>query len=218
MKRPDAMSHDEANELLPWLVNDSVDESEKARLMAHAHTCIVCRRDLAELEALRDHVETSHAAVDSSAIDMRRINARIDEDIVRRRKMTELFEHARAVFANPLKLAIAVQALIIVGLAAALFAPDTRAPSFTTLTAESSLPPGQYLRVVLGPEMVEDHFAILLDRYGLAVAEGPSAHGVATLKFGATEDDDTRRNIAAALSGEAGLRFVQPLSVAETPE
>jgi hypothetical protein len=46
----DVTSHEQARELLPWLVNDSLAANERTLVREHAKNCVICRKELAELE------------------------------------------------------------------------------------------------------------------------------------------------------------------------
>ena len=49
------MAHDEVNQLLPWLVNDSLTERERQQVLLHVRDCRACQRErdrLQEMEAL----------------------------------------------------------------------------------------------------------------------------------------------------------------------
>lgn len=217
MNEHDALSHEQAIELLPWLVNDSLAATEKAAVVAHARSCVVCRRELAELEALRDEIGAAGTQADSPPVDMRRINRRIDEYIARRRRLPVLVDAIGGWFSSPLKVAVVVQSIVIAGLLLALVLPRGTTPAYTTLTTEAALPPGDYLRVVVSTQMTGERLAGLLERHGLTLVDGPSARGVATLTFAAAVDADGRRQIVDALAEEEDLRFVQPLTVAVQP-
>ena len=49
-------SHEQVVELLPWLVNDSLDELERESVLEHAHACVICRRELSSLQQIRDSI------------------------------------------------------------------------------------------------------------------------------------------------------------------
>lgn len=217
MKMRDPMLHNEANELLPWLVNDSLQPGEKQALLAHARVCVVCRRDLAELEELQRAVGDAAAATDAPPADMRRINRRIDRHMARRRLLPGFVDAIAARLPSPLKFAVAAQAAIIIGLLAVVFVPERPEPAYTTLTTETNLPAGEYLRVVLAAPGDDERIASLLQRHGLTIVDGPSERGVATVGFAAETGPDRRREIAAALASEAALRFVQPVTIGPTP-
>lgn len=61
------LEHDNAYELLPWLVNGSLAAAERDSVDTHVRSCIVCRRELKELERLRLAVRgqpTLHVSAD----------------------------------------------------------------------------------------------------------------------------------------------------------
>ncbi|MDH3553051.1 MAG: hypothetical protein OER22_10600, partial [Gammaproteobacteria bacterium] len=62
MNKHEPMSHEQASELLPWLVNDSLAEGERDLVHEHATSCVICRRELHELENLRDSISDVSAA------------------------------------------------------------------------------------------------------------------------------------------------------------
>ena len=74
----ESMSHEQAVEFLPWLVNGSLDEQEKEAVLEHAHACVICRRELSNLEQLRDSISHASGTSPIPEPDMRNINARID--------------------------------------------------------------------------------------------------------------------------------------------
>ena len=77
MTAPEAMPHDRAIELLPWLANDSLEDLERDAVREHASSCVVCRQELEQLEALAHSFAASAELNEVVAPDMRRINARI---------------------------------------------------------------------------------------------------------------------------------------------
>lgn len=213
MNTGDEMTHDRAAELLPWLANDSLPDDERGLVLAHAQSCVVCRRDLEELEALRDTVTAGAAETDPPPVDMRRINRRIDDYMEKRRRIPRAFETLGAFLSSPWKAAAALQAVVILVLFAVLLRPDTDSPQYTTLTDEAPLPPGHYLRIVVSTEPGAGDLAALLDRYGLTLVDGPSPRGVATVAFPREAGREQQQMVVRTLSEHPMLRFVQPLTV-----
>ena len=213
MNTADKMTHDAAAELLPWLANDSLPHDEKGRVLAHAKSCVVCRKELAELEALRDTV--SAGAVDAYVppVDMRRINRRIDAYMDKRRRVPRAFEALGAFFSSPWKAAAALQAVVIVALFIALVDRESDAPQYTTLTAETPLPPGHYLRLVVSTEPGAGDLPELLDEFDLTIVDGPSPRGVTTVAMPREAGRERQQAVVRALSGHPMLRYVQPLTV-----
>ncbi len=210
MTTHEAMSHDAAIELLPWLVNESLHDSEREAVREHATSCIICRRELAELEALQQSIHA--VAPEAPAPDMRRINARIDAQLERETRGRNLLAGIRRFFASPWRAAFAAQSLVLVVVAALWLQADTVEPEFRTLSATGTLPAGHYLRVVFDPTLEQAAIDALLAGAGLGVAAGPTARGVVTLRFGDTVAEADRAAVTEVLRNDARVLFVQPVA------
>lgn len=215
MNTHNELPHDAAVELLPWLVNDSLPEDEKRDVMAHARNCVACRKDLAELEALRDTMTVGAEEWEVPPVDMRRINRRIDAYQEQQERIPRMIRSFGAFLVNPWRAAVVLQALVIAGLLGALLVRDADRGRYTTLTNASSLAPGSYLRLVVSTATGTDGLRDLLDRHGLELIEGPSERGVATVALPHTAGDAEQRELVRQLSGHPLLRYVQPLTVTE---
>lgn len=210
MTTHEAMSHDAAIELLPWLVNDSLRGSEREAVQAHATSCIICRRELAELEALQQSIHAMPA--EASAPDMRRINARIDAQLERESRGRNLLEGIRGFFASPWRAAFAAQSVALVAVAALWLQAGTDEPEFRTLSTTDALPSGHYLRVVFDPTLEQAAIDELLAGAGLGVAAGPTERGVVTLRFADAVVEADRTAVAETLQNDARVLFVQPVA------
>lgn len=206
----ESMSHEESIELLPWLVNNSLRPIEREAVRAHANSCIVCRRELAELEALRQSIQTMTAEV--PAPDMRSINARIDAQLDRESWGRDALAAIRAVFASPWRLAFAAQSLALLAVAALWLQAETEEPQFRTLTTAETLAAGNYLRVVFDPDIDPASIDVLVAGTGLAVVAGPTDRGVVTLRFADTAADDDRLAVTEALREDPRVLFLQPVA------
>ena len=211
MNRHDPMSHEQASELLPWLVNNSLAEAERDLVHEHAASCVVCRRELHELENLRDSIADASAATEIPAPDMRRINARIDALIEKESRGQVLLSNIREFFRSPWRLAFAAQTAVVAVLAAVLLWPQIDEPEFTTLTDPQALPEGQYVRVVFKPTLPASDLSNLLDTMNLTIVDGPSERGVYTLRLAANPGTADRAAIVADLSSNDGVLFAQPV-------
>jgi len=209
---PEMIPHDDAIELLPWLVNDSLQAGERDAVREHAANCVICRRELATLEALDRSItaERAHAAV--PAPDMRRINARIDAELERGQRRSAMVRRLRAWLENPWFVAFATQTVVVVVMASSWWLSRTPEPAFTTLTAPEVLPAGHYVRVVFDPTLEAGGVAALLEGRHLSIVAGPSVRGVYTLRFADELPAGTREAIAAELAAEAGVLFAQPVA------
>ncbi len=204
----EAMSHDAAIELLPWLVNDSLQGGEREAVRAHATSCIICRRELAELEALQRSIHAMEA--EAPAPDMRRINARIDAQLERVSLGRNLLAGIRRFFESPWRAAFAAQSVVLVAVAALWLQSGSGEPEFRTLTAIEALPDGHYLRVVLDPTLEQAAIDALLADAGLDVVAGPTERGVLTLRF--ADPDADRTAATEILRNDARVLFVQPVA------
>lgn len=57
---PADATHQRAVELLPWLVNDTLDGSERAWLDHHVMQCAACKREMVALRRLRQVIQQEH--------------------------------------------------------------------------------------------------------------------------------------------------------------
>ena len=213
MTTHDSISHDAAIELLPWLVNDSLQGSEREAVRAHATSCIICRRELEQLEVLQ---KTIHAVEDEAPVpDMRRINARIDAQLERESRGHNVLAGIRRFFESPWRAAFAAQSLALVAVAALWLQSGAGEPEFRTLSSTESLSTGHYLRVVFDPTLEQAAIDALLVGRGLDVAAGPSERGVFTLRFANAADEVDRAAVAETLRNDARVLFVQPVKGAD---
>lgn len=213
----DALSHDRAVELLPWLVNGTLAPDERDAVSEHSRNCVICRRELEDLDALAQRA-AREVAVDAglqAPPDMRRINARIDALRERERRGTALLDALRHWSADRWRLAFAVQTLVLAAVVIAWLMPVEPDAEFTTLTA----PPGavlpadrDYLRVVFDPGLDAAAIAAMLSEQGLAVAAGPSARGVYTLEFAPAREAAARQGVLANLQADERVLFAQPVA------
>lgn len=207
------LTHEQAAELLPWLVNGSLEADQREDVLAHAMGCVICRRDMDELERFSHSVAMAVEAMPIPAPDMRNINTRIDGLIDRQNSRWRWVSRLRDVVFSPWRLAFAVQTVLIIVLAAALFSQGSEAPEFTTLTQPPALADGHYLRVVFSPDLEASKFAGLLEKRQLTVADGPSESGVYTLAMLRTLTDDERFRLLEGLRSDPNVLFAQPVII-----
>lgn len=81
--RPE-LDHDTAYELLPWLANGSLAGAERDDVDAHARSCVVCRRELKELERLRHAVRNQPMVHVSAEGGLDRLERQLDREAARR--------------------------------------------------------------------------------------------------------------------------------------
>lgn len=212
MATHDMMTHDEAIELLPWLANGSLTADERETVQAHAASCVICRRELAELQALQTAIDSTVHESEVPAPDMRRINARIDAQLARASRPRELLSTLRRMFSSPWRVAFATQTVALLVVAALWLRPDDTEPAFRTLTAVDPLPAGHYVRVVFDPTLGERDVATLLEANGLDIVSGPSERGVVTLRFADEANTEQRDAIIESMRKDDRVLFAQPVA------
>ncbi len=212
MNAPETVSHEQAAELLPWLVNDSLVDKEKETVLEHAQSCVICRRDLDDLEQLRDSIMSVSSLELIPAADMRNVNARIDALIDKQNRGRVLIARLREVFVSPWQMAFVAQSVLLVVLASLLLWPGPRDAEFTTLTQPHHLPDGHYIRVVFSPELTQSEFIELLDNLELTIFDGPSSRGVYTLGVAKAMSVDDHDKLVVDLQGNPSVLFAQPVN------
>lgn len=215
MNAREMLSHEQAIELLPWLVNGSMDPEEEKDVRQHAFNCVICRRELKELERLGSSIAGAARRMHIPAPDMRNVNARIDGLIDRQNLGRKLVFRLRGAVSSPWRLAFAVQTVLVIALSAVLLLPGSENPEFTTLTQPQDLPEGHHFRVVFNPDMSAPELSGLLDEWELTVVDGPSARGVYTLGTSPTMSDEDRARLLADLRQEPNVLFAQKVVLRE---
>jgi hypothetical protein len=210
------LTHKEAFELLPWYVNETLEEDERRDVRAHLGNCLVCRRELAFLERLDEAVAASPDFDFAPQRGFSALMQRIDvaEAPLARRWWGGLMSGLRALrVAHPvLRSALVVQAaMILLGgfLLLRIPLPD-RAPRFETLT-EASTPvatePGSArLRVVFAPEVEMSDVQALLQSGGARIVDGHSSVGA----FAVDVPADAGAAWLERLRSDARVRLAEP--------
>ena len=208
----ESVPHEQAMEMLPWLINNSLSNDERAAVLDHAQSCVACRREMKSLEDLRDSIESSSIAISIPTPDMRNINARIDQLINRRNWGRQALSRLGEFLTSPWRAVYVAQSVLLVALAAALLWPATPDDEYTMLTQTPNLADGHYVRVVFSPDLAQSNLNELLDDLELRIIAGPSRRGVYTLAAEnsiAVEDRDTALQ---NLLKNRNVLFAQPVN------
>jgi hypothetical protein len=78
------INHSAAFELLPWLTNGSLAAAEREGVELHVRSCIVCRREIKELERLRSAVRNQPTLHLSAEGGLDRLERELDRESARR--------------------------------------------------------------------------------------------------------------------------------------
>jgi len=208
----ESLPHEHAMEMLPWLINDSLLSDERAAVLDHAQSCVMCRREMKSLEDLRDSIDCLSSPVPIPDPDMRNINARIDKLINRQNWARRSISWIGEFFASPWRAAYVAQSVLLVVLAAVLLWPATREPEYSMLTQASELADGHYVRVVFSPDLTQANLKELLDDLELRVVAGPSNRGVYTLGTENSIVVEERDAALAYLLKNPSVLFAQPVN------
>lgn len=208
----ESVPHEQAMEMLPWLVNNSLSTDERDTVLDHAQSCVVCRREIKALEDLRDSIESLSSAISIPTPDMRNINARIDKLIDRRNWGRRSASWIGEFFTSPWRAAYVAQSVLLVVFAAALLLPATRDTEYTMLTQTPDLADGHYVRVVFSPDLTQFKINELLDDLELRIIAGPSSRGVYTLAVENSIVVEDRDAVLVKLSKNRNVLFAQPVN------
>jgi hypothetical protein len=213
-----AQTHDEAQRLLPWLANGTLEAEERAWLERHLEACELCREELQQLQAL--HAARAAAAGDDAA-------STGDVDAGWRRMRRKLPQATRppgwseavrtywrsmpAWFAG----AAAAQVALLLALGVLLYrAPSPAAPAYHTLAnAPSAGRASGNLVVVFDPQLSEARMRRLLAASEAHIVDGPNDAGAYVLAVPPQRVDSVRDALRAA----SGVIMVENLSAEGTP-
>jgi len=165
----DSEEHRLAQELLPWLVNGTLDGDELAKVNAHLEQCGRCQADAAAQEALRAIAgEPEHAA--TLERDWAALRARLETDRDRPRRASGRMPWWRL----GLQLAVGLQAAVILVLAVVLagVALPSREP-YRALGANASAASANAL-IVFRADASEREMRDVLRSAGARIVGGPT--------------------------------------------
>lgn len=207
-------SHERVAELLPWMVNATLDNSEDAEVREHVSDCVTCRDHLELLAELYAAVQEGPSAeVDSfEALDAMRL--RLEHD--------GAAESGRARPRPPSRL---VRWVLFAQAAALVFAlgliffqranPQPPPTSFRTLadTSPATAATDPQARVLFSEGATERQIRELLHQIGGRIVDGPSEMGLYTVELETDAGDSaTVVNRVEALRHDTNVRFVELVS------
>ncbi len=185
---PDEREHASMTELLPWYVNGTLDDPERARMEMHLRACPLCRADL-NLERQVHDLLAAETPIDYiPAASLKRLQGRLDGLGVDagakapvpaiRRETKQSIQWHRAVAASTAILTLAV------GFLAAdrwMRSGTPALANYHTVTSVRPIPPGEAIRAVFAPTITLVELQTLLDESQLRIVAGPTEAGVYSL-------------------------------------
>ena len=213
-----AAQHQAVALLIPWYVNDTLDEGERAKVQEHLSGCQVCRDDLALEQRIHRGVSTDRAVEYMPAASLNRLRDKLDDNTGVQGPETRAWQsprrrrvrHWRSLTAA----SIAIMAVAIGLLAADRWLQDRdhrAAPVFHTVTSDVPRPPDEVVRAVFSPSITLVQLQSLLDKAQLRIISGPTEAGVYSL---AAKSDLPVSESLALLRQHAAVRFAEATNVA----
>lgn len=225
-ERQRRIEHRESWELLPWLVNGSLDEAQTQRLQDHLQQCVECRREHEAQLSLQQQIRREESVLYTPHASLRKLMTRIEQDGIAPSPESSPAPAPRdARRMKWLTFAVAAEALGVIVLVGALswqVDSDRAAPRYSTLSSAPAVPPisppispqSPAARVVFAPSLSLAELGELLGSYNAQVIAGPTDAGVYTLAFPAAYD---QKEVAAAITrlrANPEVRFAE-LAVAD---
>ena len=178
------VTHTEAFELLPWLLNDTLSPRERAAVEKHIDRCPVCRQELDEQRSVRDLVRESSLVPIPTSRSFNRLLGRIDasETDVNRSRFSRL---RRPFLIAATLAAVSMSVLLMI----AVFDKPGSQDEFVTLTDSSAHSGyGPTLHVVFASNITEADMRAVLLAAGGEIVSGPTSEGIYTIGIAESSD------------------------------
>jgi anti-sigma factor RsiW len=197
---PAALPHARAFELLPWLVNGTLDRTERESVEQHVRACIVCRLELKEQQRLHGAVRARRTVDVSAEAGFDRLDRELDaENRVGRRPW-----RIRYATAAPFAVAAAAGIAVLAVLLWVTPLPERGATSYQTLSTSPA--DAALVDIVFADQTTAAEMQALLDDIGGEIVAGPSNLGrynVRVDRAAGTQVDE----IVSTLAADPRVRF-----------
>ncbi len=182
--------HHDISALLPWYVNDTLEEHDRERVDVHVGLCANCREDLAAQQRICAAIEAQPAIDYMPVASLKRLQARLDAQVESASPLAPPQRAAhRVIWRGWMAASIAVMAVAVALLAADRWAQveARRAqPDYRTVTTSAPRPQGEVIRAVFSPTVTLVELQAMLDEAQLRIISGPSEAGVYSLASNST--------------------------------
>jgi anti-sigma factor RsiW len=207
-----SLTHEQAQQLLPWLVNGTLPAPERELVDRHVRGCLACHVELKEQRRLRALLRERPTVAISPEQGFSELIKRIDAEEPRGSGGAP----PRRFFSSPLRsvgwLAAATVAAAAIGVAAwlALSRPGSdTSPAYATLTSASRT---RLLRldIVFAPSATEEDMRTLVRDIGGTIVAGPSGIGRYTIQLDRDLSPSAVQALIDKLANDSRVRFVGP--------
>jgi hypothetical protein len=207
----DSAEHHEVAALLPWYVNETLEERDRQRVDAHVGVCVSCREDLAAQVRICEAIAAQPAIDYMPVASLKRLQARLNTQAESAGALAPPKEQSsnRSPWRGWLAASIAAMAVAVALLAADRWAQvDARRtqPNYRTVTSSAPRPQGEVIRAVFSPTITLVELQTILDEAQLRIVSGPTEAGVYSLASNSTL---TVRASLALLRQHSSVRFAE---------
>jgi hypothetical protein len=217
--------HQAIFELIPWYVNDTLENGERERVAQHIAECPACAEEIARCRTIAAVVRSADMGdMNPSNERVARMMARIESTDWstpdhRRHSIREWVRKIRHTFEETpsrVRWALAAQAAVIVLLTGAIVLQLSASPGplYRTLSdAGANLESGRSrIQVIFAEDITEREMRTLLDSIGATIISGPSPIAVYTLGIAGGDSDPAGRirETLAVLRGHPKIRLAEP--------
>jgi hypothetical protein len=206
--------HHEVSALLPWYVNETLQERDRQRVDAHVGVCASCRADLTAQLRICEAI-AAQPAIDYMPVgSLKRLLARLDAQAESAGAPAPAQEQAtnrlpwRGWMAASVA-ALAVAVALLVGNHWAQVDARQNQPNYRTVTSSAPRPQGEVIRAVFSPTITLVELQTILDEAQLSIISGPTEAGVYSLASNSTL---TVRASLALLRQHSSVRFAEKTS------
>jgi len=203
--------HQKTQELLPWLVNGTLEPEEAAAVEHHLQECAHCREELDSLRVLQAAYAGSEAEPDAERA-LARLRPRLDTEQAAPAPVLATSGWPQLSMRGPspgwLRLALATQLGVIFALGWAVLQPDRQAFEYRTLSAKGApAHAAGSLIVVFDAHAQQQQVAQVLRRSGARIVDGPTASGGYVLAV----DHPALAQALTALRSDPAVVLAEPL-------
>jgi hypothetical protein len=212
-----ASRHEESWLLLPWLANGRLSHAERAALEEHLRECAACTQELAQQRLMCQVLTEPERVTYAPGPSLRKLMERIDGDTPARpqeRPVSRRSAPSAALAAawRPPGLAWAASFVLAIGLATFVAtAYRWSQPRYATHTALARATPG-VLHIAFDRSLPIGEMEEMLHSAGARVVEGPGTTGVFGIAPITGDVSPQLRALAARLSADPRVRWVEPLT------
>ena len=196
------ISHETAQEFLPWYVNGTLPDSEQEVVDAHVRACLVCQLEMKKERRLQELVQSSPTVDLSPEAGFDRLSHRLDRSRSPERTLSRFLDERWrhwAAFGMSTRVVMATLALAAVAVLLWGALPHSGtpiAPDYITLTGDTGA--GGRLDIIFADHVTEPERRGLLGEINASIVAGPTPIGRYTVRLDDAAIDDAGLSDLAA--------------------